>query len=73
MPDYIWHVPGSAAPHRPQPGAVSKESAIELDDDPEPDTANTESCFSTRTLAHFGQSAGESWRGTIFSNSFPQS
>jgi hypothetical protein len=60
LEDYIWHTPGSAAPHRPQPGAESKESAIEPDDDPDPDTANTESCFSTRTLVHFGHSAGES-------------
>jgi hypothetical protein len=52
---YIWQLPGSAAPQRPQPGPASKDS-----DGPDPDTAKTESCFSTRTLAHLGQSAGES-------------
>jgi len=44
-------MPGSAAPQRPQPGAESKESLREENDDDEaddePDTEKTESCFST--------------------------
>jgi hypothetical protein len=38
-----------------------------------PATAKTESCFSTLLLLQWVHSAGESYRGTIFSKGFPQS
>ena len=61
------HVPGCAAPQRPQPASAA---SLLLED---PATAKTESCFSTFRLLQWAQSVLESYRGTIFSKPRPQS
>jgi hypothetical protein len=53
-------MPGLGAPQRPQPLSELMDSENESDEEFDPATANTESCFSTRLLPHFAQSVFES-------------